>query len=121
LQPANYTGQVNIVATGAGNSPQTIMVNLTVTPAQTLSLTTTSLTFANQVGSTAPAAQTVGLTATNGSLAFTAAASVSTPAGGNWLSATTTSGTASSTVTSLSVGKSAELGGRSVPKPERLQ
>jgi uncharacterized protein (TIGR03437 family) len=103
LQPGNYTGQISVVSAGAGNSPQTVTVNLTVAAAQALALNNTSLNFASTFGSPAPAAQTVALTASNGSLSFTAAAAVTGPQGVNWLSVTPTSGTASSTATNLSV------------------
>lgn len=103
LQAGSYTGQISVVSPGAGNSPQTITVNLTVAPAQSLSLNNANLNFASQVGSAAPAAQTVALTASNGNLPFGAIASVIGPTGVNWLSVTPTSGTASSTATNLSI------------------
>ena len=106
LQPGNYTGQINIVAPGAGNSPQAVTVNLTVTAAQTLALSAggaSSLTFTSQAGAAAPPTQTIGVTVSAGSAPFTAAASVTSPAGGNWLSVTPTSGTASTTASNLTV------------------
>ena len=48
MQAGSYTGTINIVSAGAGNSPQTITVNLTVGQGQNLVLSPTppaTLTF----------------------------------------------------------------------------
>ena len=107
LQPGAYTGQINITAAGAGNTPQTVTVNLTVTASQTLTLSTAggtgSLAFSSQIGAAAPPAQTIGVAVSNGTAPFTAAASVSSPTGGNWLSVAPASGTATSTGANISV------------------
>jgi uncharacterized protein (TIGR03437 family) len=102
LQPGTYTGSVNITSPGAGNSPQTVTVNLTVGQAQNLTVTPASLSFSSQTGSPAPATQTIGVTASAGSLPFTAAATV-TSGSATWLAVTPTSGTASQTATNLTV------------------
>jgi uncharacterized protein (TIGR03437 family) len=101
LQPGNYRGTINVVSSAAGNSPQTITVNLTVAPPQNLVAQPAALTFTSQVGSPAPAAQTVAVTASTGTFPFTAAANL--PAGQTWLSVSPTSGTASMTPTNLTV------------------
>jgi uncharacterized protein (TIGR03437 family) len=107
LAAGSYTGQINIVSAGAGNSPQAVLVNLTVTTAQSLTVSTgaaaNSLTFTSATGAPAPAPQTVGVTASGGSLSFLANVGVTSPTGGNWLSVSPTNGTASSTATNLTV------------------
>jgi uncharacterized protein (TIGR03437 family) len=102
LTPGTYTGQVNITSPAAGNSPQTVTVNLTVGQAQNIALSTASLNFSAQAGAAAPATQTVAVTASTGTLPFTAAATV-TSSSTSWLSVTPTSGTASQTPTNLTV------------------
>jgi uncharacterized protein (TIGR03437 family) len=83
LSAGTYNGLVTISGTGAAN--QTVSVTLVVTqPA--INATPSSLNFAYQIGTTAPAAQTLSVGGTSG-LAFTA-----TPAG-SWLSLNSTSGT----------------------------
>ncbi len=90
LSPGSYNGTVTVTSAGAGNSPQTANVTLNVTAAPTISLAPSSLTFNYQSGASNPAAQMVNLTATNGPVSYTAAAS--TTSGGSWLSVTPTSG-----------------------------
>src|SRR5262249_565168 len=85
LQAGTYTAQINVVSAAAGNSPQPVTVNLTVGQGNNITLAPSSLSFSSQVGSGAPAAQTVNLTLATGSLTFTAAAAVTSPAGGTWL------------------------------------
>jgi len=98
LSQGVYRGTVTVVAAGASNSPQTIPVTLSITAAQTIATTPTSLSFSYQQGASAPAAQRVTVTSTGGALSFTASAT--TTSGGNWLSVTPTSG---STPAELSV------------------
>src|SRR4029077_2605833 len=85
LQPGTYTGTVNITSTGAGNSPQSVTVNLTVGQPQNLALTPATLTFSSQVGSPALATQVIAVSASAGSLPFTTAAT-GTSGGNTWLS-----------------------------------
>ena len=95
-------GTVTITSSSAGNSPQTVTVNLTVGQPQSLAVSPTSLNFGSQFGAPAPATQTVAVTASNGTLPFTAAASVTSgPAG--WLSVSPASGMAGQTPTNLTV------------------
>ena len=72
-----------------------------------LSVTPSPLTFTGSVGDTNPAAQTLSVTSTNGSVSFTALAAVTS--GGNWLSVTPTSGS-----TNASLQVSANLSGLAV-------
>jgi hypothetical protein len=94
LAAGTYTGNVTISAAGASNSPK-IPVSLTVTAAQTNSLTASpsSLSFSYQSGGTTPGSQTVNLSSTS-------ALSYSASTTGGWLSVTPASG---STPGSLSV------------------
>ena len=88
LAAGTYNGTVTVSSPGAGNSPATINVTLVVQPG-TISAPTTTLTFNQLVGGPAPAAQTIAVTGTPGTLNFTAAASANTP----WLTVTPASGT----------------------------
>ena len=103
LQPGTYMGTVTITSSSAGNSPQTVTVNLTVGQPQSLAVLPTSLNFGSQFGAPAPATQTVAVTASNGlDRSRTAAASVTSgPAG--WLSVSPASGMAGQTPTNLTV------------------
>src|SRR5579871_2104983 len=62
LQPGPYSGVVTIIAPGAGNSPLYIPVTFTVTAANSLTLSPTSLTFNFQMGGSVPPAQPVQVT-----------------------------------------------------------
>ena len=89
LAAGSYNGSVTLAATGAGNTPLTVPVTLTVTAAATnLTATPTSLAFNFQTGGTAPAAQSVAIGSSGSALNYTIS-----PSGGTWLSATPTSGT----------------------------
>jgi uncharacterized protein (TIGR03437 family) len=99
LSPGTYQGNITITAPNALGSPQTVAVTLNVAAAATLSVTPASLKFSSQVGGAAPAAQTVAVAASPGTLSFTAAAATSNNSG-SWLSVTPASG---STPTNLSV------------------
>jgi uncharacterized protein (TIGR03437 family) len=101
LQPGTYNGVINITSAAAGNSPQTVAVSLTIGQPQTLALTPGTLTFSSQAGAGAPQGQTVGVTVSNGTLPFTTIATTNT--GGNWLSVTPSSGTATQTATNLTI------------------
>jgi uncharacterized protein (TIGR03437 family) len=84
-----YQGTVTISATGATSQ----VVNVTATVTQpTLTLSTNALNFAFQIGGTAPAAQSVGLSGTTG-LSYTA-----TPSGGSWLLVNGSTSAASGTI-----------------------
>jgi uncharacterized protein (TIGR03437 family) len=95
LQPGNYTGMILISASGASNGPQAAVVNLTVQTSQSLTLSTNSLVFASQFDDPAPPPQFLSASASNGALAFTAAASV------NWLVVSPGNGSAGNPGTSV--------------------
>jgi uncharacterized protein (TIGR03437 family) len=82
-----YSGVITVTAVGAANSPQTINVTVTVV-AGGIAAPGTTLTFNQVVGGAAPAAQTIAVTGSPGSLNFTVA--TSSPA--TWLSVTPVSG-----------------------------
>jgi uncharacterized protein (TIGR03437 family) len=78
------TGNIQITAAGAANSPFNVPVTYNVL-ASTLTVPTTPLTFNYTIGSTAPTAQLVSITGTSG-ISYSAA--VATTSGGSWLAAT---------------------------------
>jgi uncharacterized protein (TIGR03437 family) len=65
-------------------------VSLTITPSQTVTVVPTSLSFAYQLGSAAPATQTLELTSTGGAVPITVTTSATNPTG--WLSVTPATG-----------------------------
>ncbi len=94
LSAGTYTGSIQIVATGASNTPASIGVTLVVTQAApSLVLGLQSLTFQFTNGGVAPVAQTVTITnAGGGTLAWTASTNV------YWLGVSAATGTAPSTL-----------------------
>ena len=90
-----YTGSVIITSTGATGSPITVPIVLNVVASQTLSADPTSLKFSYTVGQSAPAAQTLAITATGGAVPIT----VQVPGSASWLNVTPTSGTTPATLT----------------------
>lgn len=94
LAPGDYTGNVTVSVGGA--STLTIPVTLRVQGASTITVAPTTLAFTAAQGGSAPAAQTLNLTATGPSVNFTATATTTTP-NTNWLRVEPASGTVSST------------------------
>jgi uncharacterized protein (TIGR03437 family) len=103
LAPAAYRGSVTVSANGAANSPLTVPVILNVMPpAPQLSVSNAQLTFSFQTGATPPPAQSVVVSASDGSAV---PLSASAEAAGNWLTAQLSSTTTSATLKiSVSVG-----------------
>jgi uncharacterized protein (TIGR03437 family) len=95
LSAGTYNGTITVTAPGASNTPLTVPVTLTVAPG-TISASPTSLNFSQIAGGTAPAAQSVAVSSTPGSLPYTV--TTTTKDGGTWLSATPASGTTNSNV-----------------------
>jgi uncharacterized protein (TIGR03437 family) len=95
LTPGQYYGSVNIIATGATNSPQTVSVVLTVSAASSgETLSTGGVILAGPAGSTTPMQQTVNVfNPSTGAVTYTA--SVSMANGTGWLSVTPSSGSVS--------------------------
>jgi len=86
-----FTGTITVTPQVAGGAPAVINVTVVVT-AGTISAPTTTLSFLQVAGGSAPAAQTIAVTGSPAPLNFTVAAST-TPSGGTWLTATPASGT----------------------------
>lgn len=94
LTAGTYNGTVTVTAASAGNSPQSVAVTLTVTnaAAPNLTLSPGTLSFAYQIGGTAPSAQNVSVGSTGAALSYTVGTSAS------WLTASPASGTTPGTV-----------------------
>jgi len=93
LPADTYTGTISI--TTSNNESATVTVTLTVNGgASTITFTpTTGLTFTGSAGSGALAPQKLSIASSSSTaISFTAAAQVTSPAGGNWLSIDVTSG-----------------------------
>ena len=91
LAPGTYHGTVTFASSGASNSPLSVPVTLVVAATPNLTLAPSALTFASQIGGTAPAPQSFSVGSTSTVLSYTV--TTSTTSGGNWLSATPASGT----------------------------
>jgi uncharacterized protein (TIGR03437 family) len=95
LAPATYTGTVTITSTGAQGSPISVPVSLVVSGPQTLTVAPASVNFSYVIGSsTAPAQQTVSLSASAVTTPFTTSIS----SGATWLSVSPSTGTAPATL-----------------------
>lgn len=105
LTPNTYTGKVVVFSSFAASSPAVIPVTLTVTPG-TISAPTTTLSFTQVQGGSAPAVQTVAVSGSPTPLNITVTAS--TTDGHAWLTATPQTGTTPAT---LQVGVNATVAG----------
>ena len=87
LAAGTYTGNVTLTSSGASNSPKAIPVTLTVSAAQspTMTLSPLNLSFSYQSGGAMPAAKTVNVTSSS-ALSYTASSS------GGWLGVSPASG-----------------------------
>ena len=85
MQPGTYTGTINVTANG---QLATLPVTLTIYSANTLTLSTNSLSFSGSTGGTPPPSQTVTISGSVPGIPFTV--SVATATGGGWLSAAQT-------------------------------
>jgi uncharacterized protein (TIGR03437 family) len=90
LGPGTYTETVTLAGSGAGNSPQSFTVTLTVSSNPTLSGSVPSLNFNYQVGQSAPSNQTIAVTSSGAPLNYQVAANTTSCAG--FLTATPASG-----------------------------
>jgi uncharacterized protein (TIGR03437 family) len=89
--PANtYSGKITVITPGATPAQQDVPVKLLISTTQLLNVPATPLTFVYQSGAALPAAQSINVTATSGSLAYTA----TTSANSAWLSVPATGSTA---------------------------
>lgn len=89
LGAGTYMGTINVTAVGAANNPQSVSVILTVSAEALISATPGTLNFTAAQGANAPAAQNVAIAASGGPLNFTVASSTT----GNWLLVTPGNGT----------------------------
>ncbi len=96
LSAGNYTGTITITATGATNTPLNVPITLTVnSPSPTISLSPPSLqTFSAVVGGSNPAPQTITINNSGGGTLSWQASDTQ-----NWLSLSSTSGSAGAVVT----------------------
>lgn len=89
--PANtYNGTITLITPNGAPAQTSIPVKLVVSSSPLLNIPAAPVTFNYQLGAAKPADQTVNVTATSGSLAYTVAVSANTP----WLSATANGSTA---------------------------
>ena len=95
LAAGSYSGTVTVSAPGASNTPQTVAVSLTVTSIPpVIGLSAASFNFTGQQGGANPAGQSLSISNSGGgTLGWTAATNQS------WLTVSSASGTAPSTVT----------------------
>ena len=84
LNPGSYSGSVIISLPGAANNPVTVPISFNISPAQAISVTPSSLSFAYSAGTGIPAAQKLRLTSAGD--AVNASAAATTLNGGSWLS-----------------------------------
>jgi regulation of enolase protein 1 (concanavalin A-like superfamily) len=108
LAAGTYTKSITVTAVGATNSPQTVIVNLTVNPsASSLAVNPTALNF-NVMQGANPANQMLAITNSGGgTMSWTAVANGSAPA---WLSVNPTNGTGNGAV-SVSVASASLAAG----------
>jgi hypothetical protein len=99
LAAGSYPGTVTITSPGATNSPISVPVTLTVANPAPLTTSPSSLTFSYQVGGSAPATQTLNISAPTGSTGtYAYSVAASTSSGGNWLSVSPAAGNTPSSV-----------------------
>ena len=82
LAAGTYTGHLTLLTPGGSPTQQDVPVQLVVSNAPLLIVPNATLNFAVQLGTNAPAAQTVNITATSGSLSY----AVTQSANSSWLS-----------------------------------
>ena len=105
LAAGQYYGSVNIAATGALNTPQTVSVLLNVVASQGVTISTGGVILPGFAGSTTPVSQTVSLfNPSSSAIAYTASAN-----GTSWLSVSPSSGSVSPGANSLQI--TADLSG----------
>ncbi|HUQ93656.1 MAG TPA: hypothetical protein VM120_18390 [Bryobacteraceae bacterium] len=93
MAQGTYTGTISVTLAGAA-TPILIPVTFTVSATPVLRVNLPSTTFNYQIGSNSPnQTQTIDIASTGAALTFTASTQIATPAGGNWLSVSTSSST----------------------------
>ena len=101
MNPGTYQGSITITALGAGNSPLTIPVSLTISNNPLVTLTPSFLTFNYQTSNVIPSALSVNIASTMSSVPFTV--SVPSTTGTQFISFNPASGTATTTASPLLV------------------
>ncbi len=99
LVPGDYAGAVTVTSDAAANSPVTVQVKLTVLPASSLTVTPSSFTINQTVGSPSIAQQDIILASGTTSVPFITVAT--TNRGGQWLTVSTTQGNTPTTLTAI--------------------
>lgn len=99
LSVGTYTSNIVLTFQNSATPTATIPVSLVVTAAQTVAVAPTSLSFAYQLGSAAPANQTLKVTSTGGAASITLSIPTSSP----WLSLTPASGSTGADGTPLTI------------------
>ena len=94
LSVGQYNAQILFAFQNSATTSQIVNVTLNVLPAQTVSVSASSLNFTYQLGGSTPATQSLTITATNGS----ATVSV-TPNSSGWLAVNSSGGTTPQTIT----------------------
>ena len=94
LSHGTYTAQILVSFQNAATVPITVPVVLTVTAPQTLSVSSTTLSFGYQTAGLQPAPQQIAVSSTGGGVAFSiGTTSTAGTASGGWLSVDSASGT----------------------------
>ncbi len=99
LSVGTYTSNITLKFTNSATQAITIPVSLVVTTSQSVTVAPTSLSFTYQLGSAAPATQTLNVTSTGGA----ASVSVATTSSPAWLSVTPSSGQTGASGTALAL------------------
>lgn len=94
LSPGTYTGTIILTASGAGNSPLPITVILNVQSGVVLAASPAQVAFTSNAGGPNPASQSVAISSTGVSTAFTAMAT----SAGNWLTVSPATGSTPSSI-----------------------
>ena len=97
LSVGTYSGDININVAGAANPTLDIRVTLTISSGALLTAQSFPAPFVYQLGSQAPASQTVTIGSTTGSLNYTVTTATSN--GGNWLAVSPLNGTTPANLT----------------------
>ena len=106
LAAGTYTGTVTVTPIALGATPTVIPIQVVVTSSTSSAATPASLTFNQAFGGASPASQTIQISSSTSGLGISAAASVASPAGGNWLSVATGSGSTTPGILTVSVNGS---------------
>jgi uncharacterized protein (TIGR03437 family) len=110
LSPGTYNGTITLTAPNA--SAANLPVTLTVSAGTIAATPSTTLTFSQAAGGTAPASQAISVTGTPSALNFTVATAMTN--GSGWLSAVVAGGTSTSGATPATVNVSVSAGSNPV-------